>query len=41
LKAFVTWAVTSGQQFGPPLIFQPVPAYVVNRVKAQLKRVHS
>jgi phosphate transport system substrate-binding protein len=41
LKAFVTWAVTSGQQYGPRLIFQPVPAYVVNRVKAQLKRVHS
>jgi phosphate transport system substrate-binding protein len=40
LKSFVTWAVTSGQQFGPKLIFQPVPAYVVTRVKAQLKRVH-
>jgi phosphate transport system substrate-binding protein len=40
LKAFVTWAVTSGQQFGPKLIFQPVPPYVVTRVKAQLKRVH-
>src|SRR4029450_3037183 len=41
LKSFVTWAVTSGQRFGPKLIFQPVPLYVVNRVKAQLKRVHS
>jgi phosphate transport system substrate-binding protein len=41
LKAFVTWAVTTGQQYGPRLIFQPVPAYVVSRVKAQLKRVHS
>jgi phosphate transport system substrate-binding protein len=40
LKSFVTWAVTSGQQFGPKLIFQPVPPYVVTRVKAQLKRVH-
>jgi phosphate transport system substrate-binding protein len=40
LKAFVTWAVTSGQTFGPKLIFQPVPTYVVTRVKAQLKRVH-
>jgi phosphate transport system substrate-binding protein len=41
LKPFVTWAVTTGQQFGPRLIFQPVPRYVVNRAKAQLKRVHS
>ena len=40
LKSFITWAVTSGQRFGPKLIFQPVPLYVVNRVKAQLKRVH-
>jgi phosphate transport system substrate-binding protein len=41
LKSFVTWAVTAGQQYGPKLIFQPVPAYVVNRAKAQLRRVHS
>jgi phosphate transport system substrate-binding protein len=41
LKSFITWAVTSGQQYGPKLIFQPVPSYVVSRVKAQLKRVHS
>jgi phosphate transport system substrate-binding protein len=41
LKSFITWAVTSGQQYGPKLIFQPVPTYVVSRVKAQLKRVHS
>jgi phosphate transport system substrate-binding protein len=41
LKAFVSWAVTAGQAFGPRLIFQPVPSYVVTRVKAQLKRVHS
>jgi phosphate transport system substrate-binding protein len=40
LKAFVTWAVTTGQRFGPKLIFQPVPTYVVTRVKTQLKRVH-
>jgi phosphate transport system substrate-binding protein len=41
LKAFVTWAVTSGQQYGRKLIFEPVPAYVVTRVKTQLKRVKS
>src|SRR4030095_3000578 len=27
LKNFVTWAVTTGQRFGPKLIFQPVPLY--------------
>jgi phosphate transport system substrate-binding protein len=41
LKAFVTWAVTSGQQYGPKLIFQPLPTYVVTRVKTQLNRVKS
>jgi phosphate transport system substrate-binding protein len=41
LKAFVTWAVTSGQAFGRKLIFEPVPGYVVTRVKTQLKRVRS
>jgi len=41
LKAFVTWAVTSGQQYGRKLIFEPVPQYVVTRAKTQLKRVKS
>jgi phosphate transport system substrate-binding protein len=41
LKPFVTWALTSGQQYGPSLVFQPVPAYVVARGKATLKKVHS
>jgi phosphate transport system substrate-binding protein len=41
LKAFVTWAVTSGQAFGRKLIFEPIPGYVVTRVKTQLKRVRS
>jgi phosphate transport system substrate-binding protein len=41
LKPFVTWALTTGQQYGPPLVFQPVPGYVVERGKATLKRVHS
>jgi phosphate transport system substrate-binding protein len=40
LKSFVTWATTSGQQFGPKLLFQPLPKYVVDRVKVQLRRVH-
>jgi hypothetical protein len=41
LKPFVTWALTSGQQYGRPLIFQPIPKYVVTRGKATLKKVHS
>ena len=41
LKPFVTWALTTGQQYGPSLVFQPVPAYVVARGKATLKKVHS
>jgi phosphate transport system substrate-binding protein len=41
LKPFVTWALTSGQVLGPPLIFQPIPKYVVDRGKATLRRVHS
>jgi phosphate ABC transporter phosphate-binding protein len=41
LKPFITWAVTSGQAFGPALVFQPVPAYVVARAKATLKKIHT
>jgi phosphate transport system substrate-binding protein len=41
LKPFVTWALTSGQAYGPPLIFQPIPKYVVTRGKATLAKVHS
>jgi phosphate transport system substrate-binding protein len=40
LKPFVTWALTSGQAYGPALVFQPVPKYVVDRGKATLRRVH-
>jgi phosphate transport system substrate-binding protein len=39
LRAFVAWAVTTGQAFGPRLIFQPLPSYVVKRVRAQLPKV--
>ena len=41
LKPFVTWALTSGQQYGRPLIFQPIPKYVVTRGKATLRKVRS
>jgi phosphate transport system substrate-binding protein len=39
LKQFVNWAITDGQQYGPKLLFHPLPSYVVVRDKAQLKRV--
>ena len=39
LKPFVTWALTTGQQYGPALVFQPIPKYVVDRSKQTLKRV--
>jgi phosphate transport system substrate-binding protein len=39
LKQFVTWAITDGQQYGPKLLFVPLPKYVLDRDKAQLKRV--
>jgi phosphate transport system substrate-binding protein len=41
LKTFVTWALTSGQAYGPALVFQPVPRYVVDRGKTTLRRIHS
>jgi phosphate transport system substrate-binding protein len=40
LKPFITWALTTGQQYAPPLVFQPVPKYVVAKGKATLKKVH-
>jgi phosphate transport system substrate-binding protein len=39
LKPFITWALTSGQAFGPRLVFQPIPKYVVDRGKATLRRI--
>jgi phosphate transport system substrate-binding protein len=41
LKKFVLWAITSGQPYGKPLIFAPVPKYVITRAKAALKQVTS
>ena len=41
LKPFITWALTTGQADGPPLIFQPIPKVVKNKGLATLKKVHS
>ncbi len=40
LKAFISWALTSGQAFGPRLDFVPIPARVKNAGLATLNRVH-
>jgi phosphate transport system substrate-binding protein len=39
LKAFVSWALTSGQQFGPKLLFEPLPQAVRKAGKAALAGV--
>ena len=39
LRAFVTWGVTTGQIYGPPLIFHPIPKYVVERAKSELRKI--
>ena len=41
LKPFINWALTTGQQYGRPLIFQPIPKYVAAKGKATLRKVHS
>jgi phosphate transport system substrate-binding protein len=41
LKKFVGWALTSGQQYGPKLLFVPVPRVVQKAAQKTLKRVHS
>jgi phosphate transport system substrate-binding protein len=41
LKAFINWALTSGQAYAAPLVFQPIPKYVMTKGKATLAKVHS
>ena len=41
LKQFVSWAITSGQQFGPPLKFYPLPKIVQTADRAMIRRIHS
>ena len=40
IKKLITWAVTKGQTYGPPLVFQPLPAAVVTFDKKQIAKVH-
>ena len=41
LKQFVSWAITSGQKYGPDLKFYPLPKLVQNADRAMVRRIHS
>ena len=41
LKKFVRWTLTSGQQDGPKLLFQPIPKVVLKASLKTLNLVHS
>lgn len=39
LRTFVYWAVTEGQKYGPPLLFQPVPRVVQAFAYQQIAKI--
>jgi phosphate transport system substrate-binding protein len=39
LRKFVYWAVTQGQKFGPPLLFQPLPTPVKGFAYREIKKI--
>ena len=41
LRRFISWALTVGQQFGPRLLFSPIPAPVLARALSTLTRISS
>jgi phosphate transport system substrate-binding protein len=41
LKQFVSWAITSGQKYGPPLKFFPLPKAVQVGDRKLVRRIHS
>ncbi|HKD95553.1 MAG TPA: phosphate ABC transporter substrate-binding protein PstS [Gaiellaceae bacterium] len=41
IKRLISWAVTKGQSYGPPIIFEPLPKAVVTFDKKQIKKIHS
>ncbi len=41
LKQFISWAITSGQQYGPPLKFLPLPKVVRLGDHKLVQRIHS
>ena len=41
IKKLISWAITKGQSYGPPIIFEPLPKPVVTFDKKQIKKIHS
>jgi phosphate transport system substrate-binding protein len=41
LRKFVYWAVTQGQKFGPPLLFQPLPVSVQGFIYREIKKIRA
>jgi phosphate transport system substrate-binding protein len=41
IKKLIAWAITKGQTYGPPIVFEPIPKPVVTFDKKQLKKIHS
>ena len=41
LRRFIYWAVTQGQKFGPPLLFQPLPKTVQAFAYREIKKIQS
>ena len=41
LRKFIYWAVTQGQKFGPPLLFQPLPQPVQAFAFREIKKIQS
>jgi phosphate transport system substrate-binding protein len=41
LRKFLYWAVTSGQKFGPPLVFDPLPVQVQAFAYRELKKIQA
>ena len=41
LRRFVFWALTSGQKYGPKLLFVPIPRFVLAASEKTLTKVHT
>ena len=41
LRKFIYWAITSGQKFGPPLLFAPLPKSVLSFNYKQIKKIQA
>jgi phosphate transport system substrate-binding protein len=41
IKKLLNWAITTGQSYGPPLIFEPISKSIVAFDKKQINKIHS